>query len=445
MNKIVYHKVDQDGALQQGRLTFGNIIIETPAVLPTTRTSEEPDDLEFLSNEKDNFTLDQVQGGVVPLYLAPVILEPKVAQQNARQRTATIDNRPRPLDPFSKFTLGNLLICDPIMEHTKKTNTYYDDKLKTNLWFVERLMRYLEEFERRKAEIEVTKTMSVTRLRDDMHDKFWFSSAKSDRMERNKMVEQLVRYQLNYYSFPTPICPQVETVEELEIAIELNEVCQALAYANQRDCMSYILFDPAAIKNKELTAKYWEYVRSNHTTKLDGVKFKDLNLHCPVDERARRGFLQFMKDTIKLKAEHKDIAMMLFDGGVQTYVSMQVFDIVSTSMTGSDEDVSGGGNRKKGEPIRLRWWNQNKMWSNLADGEAPLPDPNHCPYCKITPSFDIDFKVLNRHRRGHRLHDLNKDARDLWYAVPAKNVGVVMRRRLQRAEFSYAYDLILSP
>lgn len=258
------------------------------------------------------------------------------------------------------------------------------------------------------------------------------------------MVEQIMRYQLNYYSLGTPVSPLVETVDELKVAIEMNEVCQALSYANERECMSYIPFHKSAVKNDELKSKYLEYIRSNKITKLDAIKLRDLDLHCPVDYKSRNGFKDLMEDIADFKQEQPDRATMILDAGTQYYVAMQSFDIVSTSLTGNDADVDGGARHPRA-PMNMRWWDERKMWPRPTNHDAPAPSPDHCPYCRLTPNFEIEDKILNRRRRGHRLFDLNDDATSLSLGIRSKKAGLTMRRRVANAEFSYSNDLILSP
>lgn len=440
MNRIVFKRVDEDGVASIGRLTFGNIVIETPAVLPAVRTVQNPNDLEFLIAQKAQNELTHIQGAVIRLYNAPVVLEPRFKQIKKQQRSATIDGKPAPRDPFTVFCSTNLLVCDPAMEYTRFTKSKYDEKFLKHLWFVSRLQRYFKEFEKRKEE----KTMSVERLRKEMHDELWLGNSRTDRKERNEMIEQIMRYQLNYYPNGTPVCHTVETVDELKSAIEINDICQGIAYANESECLSYILFHKSAIKNDELMGKYVDYLRTNKVTKLDATKFRDLDLHCPVDYKARRAFIKLEKDIADLKQDQRNRAFMLLDAGTQHYVAMEVFDIVSTSLTGFDADIDGG-KRKEGEPLTMHWWDERKMWARPTDGDAPIPNPEHCPACNLTQSFDIEQGLLNLRRRVHRSFELNDNASGICQAVRAKEVGIHMRKTVANAEFSYANDVILSP
>ena len=342
-----------------------------------------------------------------------------------------------------KFYSNNILMCDPVLEYTYFTKTKHDQKFIDNLYFCSRLVRFFSEFKNKRDEVRHKDTESVLKLRHEMFDELWLGNSRRDRNDRNKMVEQLILYQLSYFHMPTPIGPLVVTDEHLKVSHELNDLCQAIAYANKRESLSYVPFHKSVIKNEDMLQTHMNYIRTNKSTKLHGMKFKDLDLHCPVDYKARRGFKYFINDINLFKQENKDTAFMLLDAGTQYYVAMQVYDVIGTSITGFDRDVDGGF-RKSGEPMSISWWDESKMWPRPTY-DSPVPDPEHCIVCSETPNFNFDVGILNKKRRGHRLFDLNKDANDFCSHVRAKDSGLYMRRRIANAEFSYASDLILNP
>lgn len=441
MEKFVFKRRDQDGSSTVGNLSLGQISLETPAIFPILRTTQNPNDLKFLVNCKAQHDLDHIQGGVVRLYSLPKLVVPEVENMKEQQNTPTLDGFK---DPFTKFQDSNILICDPALEYTYFSKKKYDDKFIDNLYFCSRLIRFFKEFELRKKELsDSDEEKSVMRLRREMYDELWLGNNRKDRNERNKMVEQLTLYQLSYLPTSTPVGPHVLSSEYLKVALELNDLSQGLAYSNKRESFSYVSFYPSCIKKPDLLAEYLDYVKKNKATKLHGMKFRELDLHCPVDYKARRGFKQFMEDIVLFKQDNKDRAFMLLEAGTQYYVALQAFEIVCTSMTGFDHDVDGG-KREKGQPMTIHWWNEHKMWPRPTF-DAPLPEPDHCPYCNSTPNFDFEDSVINRRRRGHRLFDLNNDASQYCQHIGARDIGFHMRKRVANAEFSYATDLILSP
>jgi len=395
-----------------------------------------------LVNCKDQYDLGHVQGGVVRLYNLPKLIIPKVEVMKDNRNNSKRDSYK---DPFTKFYDSSILICDPALEYTYFTKTKYDEKFTDSLYHCERLVRFFKEFAKRKYEQRFSMDeKSVMKLRREMHDELWLGNSRIDRNERNKMAEQLTKYQLSYLRSPTPISPLVISEEYLKVSLELNDICQAVTWANERACISYVPFHNSCIKKEEIITQYLDYVKTNKkTAKLHATKFRDLDLHCPVDYKARRGFKNLMEKMFALKQDHKNLAFMYLDAGTQYYVAMQVFDVICTSLTGFDHDVDGG-HREKGEPMTIHWWDQYKMWSRPTF-DSPKPDPTHCPYCSITPTFDFEDSILNRRRRGHRIFDLNNDASLFCEHVRSKDIGLHMRRRVGNAEFSYARDLILNP
>jgi hypothetical protein len=441
MEQFTFKRFNEGGLSTIGNLSLGSISIETPSVFPLLRTTQNPNDLEFLVNCKDQYDLGHVQGGVVRLYNLPKVVIPEMEKMKDNLKNSTLDNYK---DPFTKFYDSNILMCDPALEYTYFTKTKYDEKFADNLYFCNRLVRFFREFAQRKYELRFSDDeKSVMKLRREMNDELWLGNSRSDRNERNKMAEQLTKYQLSYLRAATPISPLVISEEYLKVSLELNGLCQAVTWANERAVISYVPFLNSCIKKEEIITKYLDYVKKNKTTKLHAIKFRELDLHCPVDYKARHGFKGLMEKMLALEQENNKLAFMLLDAGTQYYVAMQVFDVIGTSLTGFDHDVDGG-NKEKGEPTTIHWWDQHKMWSRPTS-DSPLPEPSHCPYCNITPTFEFEDAILNRRRRGHRLFDLNNDASAYCEHVRAKDIGLHMRKRVGNAEFSYASDLILNP
>ena len=275
-----------------------------------------------------------------------------------------------------------------------------------------------------------------------MYDNLWFGSSKSARKDRNKMLTDLTKYQLQHFRVSVPASHLIFTPEDVKNSIEINEYCQGLAYQAKKECATYLLFHKKAIKNEETMKTALDYLRDNKPSKLNIIKFHDLDLHCPVDYKARKSFRNILSDIISIKEDQPDRAFMLLDAGTQYYVASQAFDIVSTTLTGMDRDITGG-RREKGKKYAPLWYDELKMWPRPTD-DAPNPNPEHCDICSITPNFELDDDILARRKRIHRLNDLDKDAREICNAVTSKDVSRVMRQRVGFAEFSYARDLIFN-
>ncbi|GEM_PF-6410063 len=274
-----------------------------------------------------------------------------------------------------------------------------------------------------------------------MYNNLWFGSSKEARKDRDRMLTDLTKYQLQHFRISLPGVHIVETMDDLKSCLEINDFCQTLAYQAEKERVTYLLFHRKAIKDSDIMDKAIEYLRENKQSKLNVIKFKDLDLHCPVDYKARTAFRRFLADINSIKEEQKDRAFMMLEAGTQYYVSMQVFDIVSTTLTGFDRDITGG-KREEGKKYYPLWYDEAKMWPRPTD-DAPKPHPEHCHVCAETQSFDnLDDDTVARRKRLHRLNDLSKDAKTLCEAVTAKDAALIMKQRVAFAEFSYARDLI---
>jgi len=82
MDKLTFQHVDNDGVSSIGALSLGKINLETPAIFATLRTTQNPNDLDFLVNSKGKYDLEHIQGGIVRLYNLPKT----VVQQNLKKK-----------------------------------------------------------------------------------------------------------------------------------------------------------------------------------------------------------------------------------------------------------------------------------------------------------------------------------------------------------------------
>lgn len=78
---------------------------------------------------------------------------------------------------------------------------------------------------------------------------------------------------------------------------------------------------------------------------------------------------------------------------------------------------------------------REKLWPRPTDCDASKPDPSDCPYCAMTPNFNLDEIILNRRRRGHRLFDLNYDASGICRAIRARKISINIRKSLATPNF----------
>lgn len=443
MTKLSFERTDSDGIIGAGRLTLDNVVFDTPNSFPILRTSQDPNELDLLIGEKGKFLLEHISGAMIRLYDVPTIIEPhtrRLALEELHPQL-TIDGKVS-RSPYGTFYNDNLPLSDPCLEYTSIMVADIDRRFR-RFAAVPGIQNFFVQFERNRKALQNPDTEKVRALRKTMHNSLWFGSSRDERRDRSDMLTDLTRYQLQHFRMAIPGAHLIETPNDVRNNIEINEYCQGLAYQAKKDSATYLPFHRKAIKKDEVMGASLDYLRKNKQSKLNIIKFKDLDLHCPVDYKARKAFKHFLAEINDIKEEQPDRAFMLLEAGTQYYVSMQVFDIVSTSLTGFDRDVTGG-HREEGIRYAPLWYDENKMWPRPTD-DTPKPDPEHCYVCAETQHFNFNDSTIARKRRIHRLNDLNKDAKAIREAVSAKDGARVMRTRVAFAEFSYARDLILSP
>lgn len=436
MMGLIFERIDNDGVVSTGELTIGELMIETPNCFPILNTIREPNELTMIMAEKDRQPLGHIQGAVVRLQNVHKLIEPHTEQLNGNNsyKQLTLDSRINNKSLYENYYDTNLIICDPQMEKTYYKNSIMDKKF-ANSNFSTELTNYFSKINNATEKLD-KHDPSIKNIRHKLYDDLWHNS----RNDRNKMLTDLTKYQLQHFRMSVPASQLIFEPADVKISIEINEYCQGLSYQAKKDSASYFLFHKNAIKDEETMKTTFDYLRSNKQSKLNIIKFHDLDLHCPVDYKARRSFRNILADIIDIKESQPDRAFMLFDAGTQHYVATQAFDIVSTTLTGIDREITGG-HRKKGVKYAPLWYDERKMWPRPTD-DAPLPDPRHCDICSITPNFDFADDVIARRRRIHRLYDLDQNAKEICRAVTKKDVSRIMKKRCGFAEFSYGKDLI---
>ena len=446
MSYLSFEQVDHDGVVSTGKLTIDDLVMETPNYFPALRTTQRPNELSMMISEKGKRPLDHVSGAVVRLHqvqklVAPFTEKLKEEEKNKQKQTIFLGSEISNKSMYEIYYENNLLLCDPQMERTYFTNAEMDEKY-SNLEILPELSSYFSLFRQNIAKLDKPDDANIRKIRQAMYNNLWFGSSKSARKDRQKMLTDLTKYQLQHFRVSVPASHLIFTPEDVKNNIEVNEYCQGLAYQAKKECATYLLFHKKAVKNEESMSTALDYLRDNKQSKLNIIKFYDLDLHCPVDYKARKSFRRILSDIISIKESQPDRAFMLLDAGTQYYVASQAFDIVSTTLTGMDRDITGG-IREKGKKYAPLWYDELKMWPRPTD-DAPNPNPEHCDICSITPNFDFDEDILARRKRIHRLNDLDKDAREICGGVTSKDVSKVMKQRVGFAEFSYARDLIFN-
>lgn len=424
--------INNDGVARIAEIGFRSMQIQTPNIFPSVR-SLRPNEMDILIGTKGRYPLEHVEGCVVKLTDAPRLLYPRLDRVVNQQAIDGGSLR----DPFSEFRSRALILPDPSMQYLYYYRKKYDTKFKNALGHIARIKEFFEQFEKNLQQLQ--DKSNAQKIRRAMHNDLWFSKNRSDVRARDAMLGEIMKIIVTRFDYGVSVCPMIKTVEEFDAAKDINEKCQAIAYHADKECASYFLFHKNALKNQEIMSRYFDYIRNNKWATLNIVNFDELDLHCPPDYRARTAFKNFKEEIADIKENYPKKAFMLLQAGNQWFISLEVFDVISSSMTGFDKDIDYGQNKLG------YWFDEVKMLPRPIEDAPSLIQREHCPVCnRVTPS-DFQDDMINTYRRQHRVFDMDKRANEFCYNIRAKNVGTYMRARLTPSEFSAFQDWILSP
>lgn len=429
MDKITVLRIDRDGLTTLSDISWRNIVLQTPNMFPLLR-GQRPNELDLLMREKARYNFEHVDGCVIKLVNAPNLLYPHVDEINTQK---TLDREPQ--DIFSKYKRTNFIIPDPSTEYLYQFKEKYDNKILDAFGDVERIKDYITVYRTNK---EVMTDKSFKEIRKKLHDNFWLRNNRSDQQEMSVMLRQIMNKEFKYFGYGVPFTPVITDMDYMNRSIQINESCQAIAYSQDMECASMFVISKRALKDDDIMGEYYDYVRKNTWATLNIVKFIGLDLH-QLDLRARRKYFEFMSEIAEIKERNDKKIFMLLEGGNQGYLSNQVFDIVSHSLTGFDMDIDYG------ESSFGYWWDETLQIPRPAEESFPLVNRNHCDVCSSITQDDFFNYIINEKRRIHRLHDLNQKATDIFNAIQSKNLGLHMRRVLANSEFSSFQEYLLNP
>jgi hypothetical protein len=432
MDKIEVFQKDKDGFTSISDLSWKNITIPTKNIFPLIRSTQ-PNELELLLYEKTKNNFTHVDGCVIKLVHAPKLLYPyvdKLTNQN------TLDDS-EPQDMFSKFRRQNFIIPDPPSDYLYKFKENYDNKLLAAFSDIKPIKNYVEMYRKNKKNTDSKE--GFKKIRKRLYDDLWLDSKIMTRREASRMHEQILNIERKYYGYGVPLVPVcTEEPEYIEKAKQTNEASQAIADPIDIQCATNFVFTKNAIKSTEITSRYFDYIRDNKWATLNIIKNIGFDMH-DLDMEARQRYFEFMSEIAEIQEERPKKIFMLLEGGHQGYLSMQVFDIVSHSLTGVDEDDTGFGTYSVGN-----WYDHKLMVTRPPHLAFNCVDKNHCSVCQTITKKDFFDPILRIKRRKHMLYDFDKRASGICDAVKTKTVKRHMMHVLGNSEFAGFKEYLLN-
>ncbi|MGI0092301.1 MAG: hypothetical protein ACREBS_11390, partial [Nitrososphaerales archaeon] len=385
-------------------------------------------------NMKTRGELEHIDGGVVNLF--DIEGFPKL-RRSAPNGQITIDGS-KYRDQNDEFVSRFLTLPNTCMEYFHLYSEFTDAKLLHYLGRNNAVKKFISKYAKEILELEHDNQKQAIRRR--LANELWFTEDKERLQERDEMISDVMRLQMENFEYCVSACPTLTSFDQTVHAEDINDKCQAIAYLADKECASYFQFDRKCLKQEDTMARYFEYVRKNSWATLNVLRFPKLDLHYPIDYRARDAFKHFKEEVAEIKKEFPKKAFMLLEGGNQTFLASEVFDIVSTSLTGIESEGRGYGHKYQGY-----WWDEVKMHTRDPSDVLQIINRDHCNVCYAMTEDIFHSKAYNSRRRQHRLNDLDKRFHGTNQSIRSKNIGVYMRRELAPTEFSTFKEMILSP
>ena len=432
MDKIKVLQKDKDGFTTTSDLTWRNITIPTTNVFLLIRSSR-PNELDLLIYEKTKYNFKHVDGCIIKLIDAPKLLYPTI---DKLKNQTTLDGNEHQ-DMFSKFRKSNFIIPDSSSDYLYKFREHYDEKLLNAFSDIMPIKNYIEMWRKNKNN---TKTKEgFKKIRKQLYDDLWIDSKSITKKDTSLMLEQIMNREREYFGYGVPFIPVcTEEIEYIEKAKQTNEACQTISFTYEMECASMFIFTKSALKSDNVMAKYYDYIRRNTWATLNIVKFIGFDMH-DLDMDARQKYFEFMSEIAEIKEEHDKKIFMLLEGGNQGYLSMQVMDIVSHSLTGIDGDSEGFGKYSVGN-----WYDEKLQITRPPHLAYKFVNKDHCDVCQTITKDDFSDSILRTKRRKHLLYDLDKRASELCNAVQTKTVKLHMMKVLGNSEFAGFKEYLLN-
>lgn len=436
MNRLNVKVLDMDGASRLTEISIGTLTAQSMSYLPHIRTVSE---MRLILQLRGRYDLDGIEGIVIDLPIAQRAFDVVSPPDMVNRQQQTFEGRVL-RDPFTEFKKKSLIVVNPRMELLYEYQARADEALRKVFGQIEGVIDYLDRYDMEVASTDDDKQSHRQSIRRRLHAELFFTDSDVGLKKRDDMLGGIMKLQAAMkLPILIPACPMIgASVHEQECAEDINDKCQGIAYGLGFECASYFMYSKKALKDKDITGRYFEYIEQNKS-RLNVLNFFELDLH-QLDKRARLEFAAFVKRIVEFKHEHEGVEFMLLGAGNQSLIALESFDFVSTSLTGIDKTVGWSDKRTLGY-----WWDEHLGWAAAPEDRGEI-DKNHCPACAIMTEADFtNAAKLNRRRREHRAFEMSKKATDFREALAAKKVGAFLRRELMSSDFSGYCMLIQSP
>ena len=342
-------------------------------------------------------------------------------------------------DKLSLFMENHLLFIDPALEYL-----YYESlmgEFATNPRTPKVIADYVTECITRKYKESHTK---YQKWKNSSHNRFWDEISKNA-SKRTALIRDFLSYEIFYGAdILIPPTPLIASREMLRSAIAINDQSKEISRGlYKKECANYFLLRDNVLKDENLIDEIKKYLMTD-STHLTIFKFKYLDLLKTGSMVERENYRILLDDLSYLSEHDKNRAFMVLENGYQCFLSACVgFDIVSTSITGYDREVSFSE-----APPYGAWYDPRLMINRsfedvkriFVNNGNRLPCP--CSACRsITDIEVLEATEWKEKRRFHYAWNMNTSMEQIARAIKERNIELA-RDKLARSELTVLKDII---
>ena len=366
---------------------------------------------------------------IMPFYLASKIMGPLLSSVDQRTLSGKYLNRP--------FIEQTVFAFDPCTEFM----TYSSDftNIVSNYQTPTPIKKYFQNTIQDKRNNTIS---NVSKYMREQNDEFW-TRMISNTTESNNMVltdfENAKLFGANMYLTRVPLITSNKSFEHWRYFDALGKkLWHDGLVTTYLPCSKDILY------RADLFNDLINFITED-TTPITIIKIKDLNLVDPDKYQEFQNYKLLLEHINGIKLSRPSRSFILLEGGYQTYPSViSGFDVVSTSLRGTDADFVRSGKSEEGgygkffHPRMLI----NLRYSHIVDAATNGTIDCNCIYCNDVKLDAITKDFWNALRRQHALFIWNKLMGDLNNMIQHNNVEDATEKVLENSRLKILKDVV---
>lgn len=240
---------------------------------------------------------------------------------------------------FRDFFFNNIMILDFASESLEYTKNLFRYSIATRLPKEVLSLSSLLNESRKKLS-----TKAFTEFKDKELAKFW-KKILVDTKTLNEFEGKIFDEGVNVFGdIILPFTKLIKTKSDLQDVQKINEEWIKINRIHDKPSVAYLLLYPRVLRNDHLVYNIIEYIKSLKEIDILILKIKNLELTDGSKHVLPRENLKEILKSISEKKQEEELLTIVLEAGEQLWpLSLQSFDVVSTSANMYDKETSGGG------------------------------------------------------------------------------------------------------